>query len=77
MDKFEPMAELVKRLSGSDASAQAKAVVEAIKLIESAPGYLDQHNRATALYHLSVALSGRDHAAETLETASFLASDVR
>jgi hypothetical protein len=69
------MDEMLKRLGRSDAGGQAKAVVKAIALIDAAPGYLDEVNRSAALYHLAVALSGRDYAVATLENAAYLAGN--
>jgi hypothetical protein len=75
MHQVETMDEMLKRLGGSDAGGQAKAVVKAIALIDAAPGWLDESNRAIALYHFAVALSGRDYAFPTLENAAYLAGN--
>ena len=73
--ELESMQDMVRRLAGSGSGAQAKAVLKGIEAINSASGMLDEQNRATALVHLAVALSGKDHAATTLEAAAFLASE--
>ncbi|ALS68372.1 hypothetical protein [Pandoraea apista] len=72
--EIESMESMVERLGSSGSSEQAKAVVKGIALIRAASGMLDSNNRAVALFHVAVALSGREHAASTLETAAFLAN---
>lgn len=66
MPEIETMEEMITRLGGSGAAAQAKAVAKSIELINKAPGMLDSENRQTALYHLAVALSGSAHADTTV-----------
>lgn len=74
--EFESMADMTKRLAGSGAGAQANAVLQAIQQIQAAPGVLDELNRAAALYHLAVALTGVPaQAASALETAAHLARE--
>ncbi len=75
MTKFESMEDMARRLAGTGGGDQAKAVIDAAKLIRSAPGMLDSNNRVAAIYHLAVALAGVDHAASTIETAAFLLKD--
>lgn len=74
MKKFESMDSIAQRLAGTGGGSQAKAVIEAIKLIQEAPGMLDAENRAAALYHLAVALSGKNHAESTIEATACLMS---
>ena len=70
--EVETMESMAKRLAGCGASEQVKAVIKAIAIIKNAPGYLDSGNRITALIHLSEALSGKDHAVDTLLDAAFM-----
>ncbi len=73
--KIEMMGKMAQRLRGTGGGAQAEAVIKAIATIKSSPGMLDAGNRATAIYHLSVALSGEAHAVETIiNTAAMLDS---
>lgn len=77
MDKIETMEQMTKCLRGTSGGAQAKAVAAAIRAINKAPGMLDAENRALALFHLSVALSGRDSAARTLGLSAGLFRNVK
>lgn len=70
--EIETMESMAKRLAGCGASEQVKAVIKAIAIIKKASGYLDKSNRVTALIHLSEALSGKDHAVDTLIDAAFM-----
>jgi hypothetical protein len=71
--EIEALKEIQARLGNSGAASQVKAVMASIKLINQTEGMLDAGNRATALYHLSVALSGKDRAVSTLvDTANWL-----
>lgn len=72
MSEFESMDSMAKRLSGTGGGAQAKAVIDAIEIIRKAPGMLDAENRTTALYHLAIALAGKNHAKSTIETTALL-----
>ena len=63
--EFETMQEMISRLGDSGSSAQAKAVLAAIKLISCASGTLDTENRTTALFHRAFAIAGNEHAAKT------------
>lgn len=60
---IESMQEMKNRLGDSGASGQVKAVIAAISAINKAPGVLDQRNRATALFHLAVAITGTEESA--------------
>lgn len=71
---IESMQEMKNRLGDSGSSGQVKAVIDAINAINKAEGWLDKGNRATALFHLAVALSGTQKSAiATLEDAAFIA----
>lgn len=63
---LETMESMTQRLRGTGGGAQADAVITAIKAIKGAAGMLDADNRATALYHLAVALSGESSAVDTI-----------
>lgn len=68
--EVETMENMAKRLRGTGGGDQAKAVMKAIKAINSAPGMLDAKNRTAALYHLSRAISGPDRAVDTILNAA-------
>jgi hypothetical protein len=68
-EHIETMQEMKKRVGRSDAAGQINAVIAAIAAINKASGYLDEDNRATALFHLSVALAGPHAAKRSLEYA--------
>lgn len=72
MIEFESMESMADRLAGKGGGSQANSVIEAAKLIKSAPGMLDAGNRAAAIYYLAVALAGEDHASSTIENAVWL-----
>lgn len=73
-EHIESMQEMKNRLGHSGSSGQVKAVIDAINAINKAEGWLDQENRATALFHLAVALGGtKQSAIATLEHAVFIA----
>ena len=69
MDEVETMDEMVKRLGGCGATAQAKVVVEFIKKINKTSGGLDAENAGVALFHIARALMGKDHAGTALTRA--------
>ena len=72
MAEIESMESMEKRLAGTGGGSQATAVRSAIMEISGAPGMLDKENRAVALYHLAVALSGESRAAESLRNSAEL-----
>ena len=73
--EFESLESMSQRLAGTGGGSQVKAVMEAVSLIRSAPGMLDAENRAAALYHLAVALAGKNHAVSTIENTALLLND--
>ena len=70
MYEVETMDEMVKRLGGCGATEQAKVVVEFIKKINKTSGGLDSENAGVALFHISRALIGKEHAGTALTRAS-------
>ena len=73
--EIETMEMMAQRLYGTSGGCQANAVIEAIKLINTAPGMLDADNRNTALYHLAAALGGKSRAVESLVGAAYFFYD--
>lgn len=69
-DGIETMEAMVMRLGDCGGAAQARAVIKAIKAIQTAPGVLDMQNGAIALYWLAVALKGKDHAPAAIAEAA-------
>lgn len=69
-DEIEPMEAMVMRLGDCGGAAQARAVIKAIKAIQTAPGELDMQHGAVALYWLAVALKGKDHAPAVIAEAA-------
>lgn len=73
-DDIEPILNMVNRLRGTGGGEQVKAVADAIRIIQAAPGMLDMNNRITAIWHLTVALAGESRAKETLQNAALRVS---
>lgn len=73
--KFETMEQMAKRLYGCSSSGQVFALIEAIKAINTSAGCLEEQNRATAIYHLAVALGGEGHAQSTIKNLTFYPSN--
>lgn len=72
---IETIESMAKRLGGCNSSGQVKAVQKGIQLINSAHGSLDIDNAAVCLYHLAVALKGKDHAMAVLSQAATLSDE--
>lgn len=74
-EEIETIGSMLKRLGACGSSGQVRAVQKAVHLINSAPGSLDIDNAAVCLYHLAVALKGKDHAMTALAQAAALSDE--
>ena len=74
MYEVETMDEMVKRLAGCGATAQAKVVVEFIKKINKTSGCLDSENAGVALFHIANALIRKEHGGTALMRGSDISS---